>query len=228
MEKEIKKQIYNYYNERAPEYDEIYTMGTGPASIPDPSIYRQEVKTVSELICRYVGKNHIDIACGTAFWLPFYYHKCTDITLIDQSVNMIKESRKRVESLNIQRKVELIRKNILNYNFKKRFYDSALMSFLLSHIDDNEEIKLFKMLRLMLKPDGNFILLDSVWTEERSKVRKKFGLQKRALNNGREFMILKKYFTVEDFKSLFDNYKLNLKFVHSGRVFIIGIGTFYN
>ncbi len=226
MGKDIKKQIYNYYNERAPEYEEIYTLGTGSASIPDPSVYRKEVKTVSSLISKYVGENHIDIACGTAFWLQFYYHKCLNITLVDQSANMIEESKKKVERLNIQEKVELICKDILNYKFKEQFYDSALVGLVLSHLDNNEENKLFEGLKLTLKSGGKLILLDSVWTEERAKFREKSALQKRLLNDGREFTILKKYFTSEDIKNLFVKYKIELKTLHSGRVFIIGIGNF--
>lgn len=225
MGQNIKQEIYDYYNERAPEYEEIYTLGTGPASIPDPSVYRKEVKTVSKIISKYVGENHIDMACGTAFWLQFYHHKCLSITLVDQSSNMIEESRKKVEKFNILKKVEFICKDILNCKFKEQFYDSALAGLLLSHLDDNEENKLFEGLKLALKPGGNLILLDSVWTRERAKAREKSALQKRLLNNGREFTILKKYFTSKDIKNLFGKHKVDLKAVHSGRVFITGIGT---
>lgn len=58
MGNRIEEETYNYYNERVSEYEEIYTMGAGPASIPDPSAYREEVKTVSKLISKYVGENH--------------------------------------------------------------------------------------------------------------------------------------------------------------------------
>ena len=29
-----------YYDERAPEYEEAYTIGTGTASIPDPEVFK--------------------------------------------------------------------------------------------------------------------------------------------------------------------------------------------
>jgi len=63
---------------------------------------------VSKIIGKYAGVNHIVIACETAFWLQFYHHKCASITLIDQSTNMIEESREKVNKLHIQEKVELI------------------------------------------------------------------------------------------------------------------------
>ncbi len=225
MEQNVEQEIYNYYNERAPEYEEIYTMGAGPASIPDLSAYREEVKTVPKLISKYVGENHIDIACGTAFWLPFYHHKCQSITLIDQSANMIEESREKVKKLHIQEKAELICKNILKYNFPEKLYDSVLAGLLVSHLTNKEENKLFERLKYTLKPGGNLILLESAWTGERAKAREKTGLQKRILNDGREFTILKRYFTVQDIKNLFSKHKIDLKAVHPDRVFITAIGT---
>lgn len=147
MTQDRKEQIYDYYNERALEYEEIYTLGTGPASIPDPLVYKEEFKRVSELIGRQVGRNHIDIACGTAAWLPYYYQKCTRITLIDQSINMIEESKKKIVKLGIQSKVNLVCSDIFNYEFKEKVYDSALVGLLLSHLDPDVEAKLFEMIK---------------------------------------------------------------------------------
>lgn len=225
MKQNRKKQIYDYYNERAPEYEEIYTLGTGPASIPDLSVYKSEFKEVSELISNNIGKNHIDIACGTAAWLPYYHNNCTRITLIDQSKNMIEESKKKVAKLGIQSKVDLICNNIFSYKFKEKYYDSVLVGLLLSHMESDEEDKLFKGLKHTLKTGGKVILLDSAWNDERARFREKSEFQKRTLNDGREFTILKKYYTSEDIKDIFDRYDIELEVVYPGRVFITGIGT---
>ena len=224
MEQSRKKEIYDYYDRRASEYDEIYTLGKG-ASIPIPSIYRKEVKEISKLISKYVKDSHIDIACGTSFWLPSYHHRCTGITLIDQSVNMINESKKKVKRLKIEKKVKLICQDINNYRFRENFYDSALMGLLLSHLEDSEIKELFRRLMSALKPTGNIIILDSAWTGERAKFREKVGLQKRHIKDGREFTILKKYFTSKDIESLFEYHNIYPKFIHIGRVFIMGVGT---
>ncbi len=42
MNYDTKASMFEYYNERAGEYDEIYTLGTGPSSIPDPQAYKAE------------------------------------------------------------------------------------------------------------------------------------------------------------------------------------------
>ena len=36
MDENLKQSMFAYYEERAPEYEEIYTLGKGPASISDP------------------------------------------------------------------------------------------------------------------------------------------------------------------------------------------------
>lgn len=219
-----KKQIYDYYNERAPEYEEIYTLGAGPASIPDPSAYKKEFMEVSQLIGKEVNGSHIDVACGTGAWLPYYHQKCTRITLVDQSINMIEESEKKVAELDIQSKVDLVCSNIFDYEFKENAYDSALVGLLFSHLDQDEEIKLFDEIKYTLKPGGKLILLDSAWNDERAKFRKKTEYQKRTLNDGKEFTILKKYYTPQDIKDIFAKYDIKLETLYPGRVFITGIG----
>ena len=60
---------------------------------------------------------------------------------------------------------------------------------------------------------------------ERAKTREKSDFQKRTLNNGREFIILKKYYAPEDIKNIFSRYNIELEAVYPGKVFITGIGT---
>ena len=49
MSMKLKKSTSLYYDERAREYDGIYTLGKGPASISDPNIYKHDVITVNDL-----------------------------------------------------------------------------------------------------------------------------------------------------------------------------------
>ena len=183
MEKDIKHSIHRYYEERAPEYDEIYS-GGGPASIADPELYAQETRAVSALLPGRVGARHIDLACGTGYWLPHYHHKCTHITLVDQSPAALAECRKKIESCNIGSRAEIVQADLFDCPLPQTGYDSTLAGFIVSHFDENEEKQFFRLLKSILKPDGCFIILDSSWTEERARTRRKKGLQIRTLNNG--------------------------------------------
>ena len=225
MEPDVRQSIYQYYEERAPEYDEIYS-GGGPASMPDPALYVRETKAVSELIPKYVSGNHIDIACGTGYWLPHYHHKCEQITLMDQSSAVLAECRKKIDSLDIRDKMSIIHADLFKYPLPKNSYDSAMVGFIISHFDEGEEHKFFNLLKSILKPNGSFVMLDSSWTAERAEVRKKNGLQTRTLNDGREFTIIKHYFDKSDFADMASRYNADIEVPFEGRAYILAAGKF--
>ncbi|MFX1537216.1 MAG: hypothetical protein ACFFDI_23665, partial [Promethearchaeota archaeon] len=91
-----------------------------------------------------------------------------------------------------------------------------------------QEIQFFQTLRSVLKPDGRFLILDSVWTEARAKVREKEGPQERSLNDGRRFQIYKKYFNEEDLVLMQDKHRIDLLRGHFGKTFFASQGTFRN
>ncbi len=84
-----------YYDERAPEYEEAYTLGTGTASITEPEVFKAEALLLAGIVGQ-IGRGRImDLACGTAYWLPHYARNCRHMTLFDQSDNMLAEARER-------------------------------------------------------------------------------------------------------------------------------------
>jgi len=225
MEQDVKQSIYQYYEERAPEYDEIYS-GCGPASMSEPGLYVRETKIVSELIPKYVGNNHVDLACGTGYWLPHYHHKCSHITLVDQSAAVLAECSKKIDIHSVSSEINIIQSDLFNSQLPKNSYDSAMVGFIISHFDEGEEQKFFYMLRNILKPGGYFIILDSSWTAERAEARNKNGLQTRTLNDGKEFTIIKHYFDSSDFADMASRYNADIEVPFEGRAYILAVGRF--
>jgi hypothetical protein len=85
MDEGLRDRMLRYYNERASEYEDAYTRGTGTASITDPTVFIAEIR-VLEAIVRQFGSGHLlDLACGTGYWLPHYAGNCSRVTLFDQS-----------------------------------------------------------------------------------------------------------------------------------------------
>jgi ubiquinone/menaquinone biosynthesis C-methylase UbiE len=106
MDNEFKQEMMSYYDERAGEYDKIY-IGEGPA-IPEPGIYKNDVKKICNMASTF-GKGHlIDIGCGTGFWLPYYERNCPQVTLIDQSERMFSECEKRIDRLGLKHKCHFV------------------------------------------------------------------------------------------------------------------------
>ncbi len=220
------QELFEYYDERAPEYEEFY-WGEFPAIIPNPDIYKNDALTIQRLLPDYIRGKCIDIACGSGFWLPFYQKNCSEITLIDQSESMLAECAKKIQKLGIENKTEIIRDDIFNYAYKEHEYDSALMGFLISHFKEVELSNFFKILKTLLIPGGSFVIIDGVWNEMIAKIRKsKAGVIKRSLKDGREFKIYKRYFEKQDLYSLAEKDSINLEILYWGNVFFLATGSF--
>lgn len=222
MELKYEKEMMDYYDERAGEYDEIY-IGKGPASLKKDS-YFKDVEEVSKLLTGFGKGKIIDIGCGTGFWFPKYAKRYSDFTFLDQSKKMLEECKKRVESLGYLNKSKFVQGNVLNVKLER--YDSALAGFLVSHFTKEQELIFFKHLSSILIKDGTFVIIDSAWNKEREKVRKKEEIQYRKLNDGRIFKVYKKYFKVEDIKKMSSRYKFVIKDIYFGEVFLAFIAGF--
>ena len=87
-----------YYDQRAPEYEEAFTLGTGTSSIQDPEVFKADARVLPGIVRRFARGRIMDLACGTAFWLPEYAPGCSHITLFDQSDRMLMEARGKVKA----------------------------------------------------------------------------------------------------------------------------------
>jgi len=187
-----------YYNERASEYEEAYTLGTGTASITDPTVFTTEIG-VLERIVRGFGSGHLlDLACGTGYWLPLYIGNCSRVTLFDQSERMLSECGLKVRRRAVADRCSLVRGDIFDYDFAPRAYDCALAGFLLSHTSEAQEHLVVQVLRKTLRPGARVLILESAWTDVRARFNHKVEQQIRRLNDGTEFQIYKRYIGRED------------------------------
>ena len=226
MNSDTKTSMFEYYNERAKEYEELYILGAGPASIPDPEAYKAEVNILAGIAGEFCHGSVIDIACGTGFWLPYYASQCSHITLLDQSPKMLFECERKITSLDIRDKCTSLEGDFLEYQFDSSKFDFALVGFFISHLNKEEERAFFEKLRTILKTDGKFLIFDSTWNEERAKTREKQGKHQRKLNDGRTFDIYKRYFDESVIKLMAKKHRLCLSLEYMGRVFVAALGEF--
>jgi putative AdoMet-dependent methyltransferase len=206
-----------YYDERAPEYDEVY-LGKSP-SIPEPEAYARDVKEI-KTICRGFGSGHlIDIGCGTGFWMPCYAKNCNEITLVDQSRSMLVQCQRKVNELDSDICIHLIKGDFFDVRFLSKVYDTTLVAFLVSHLDDEHVQIFFRKIKSILKPNAEMLWIDGSWSRRRARYRHKESLQERVLNDGRRFYIFKKYFEERDVYNLLNKYNLDLRSLYMGDVF---------
>jgi ubiquinone/menaquinone biosynthesis C-methylase UbiE len=205
-----------YYNERASEYEEAYTVGTGTASITDPTVFTTEIG-VLERIVRDFGSGHLlDLACGTGYWLPLYIGNCSRVTLFDQSERMLSECELKVRRLAGADRCSLVRGDIFDFDFAAGAYDCALVGFLLSHTSEAQEHRVMQVLRNTLRPGAGFLILESAWTDVRARFNQKVERQTRRLNDGTQFQIYKRYISREDIGAWERKYGLRTTIEHFG------------
>ncbi|MDD5622964.1 MAG: class I SAM-dependent methyltransferase [Actinomycetota bacterium] len=213
----VGKEMMQYYDERAKEYDLIYS-GKGPASLKkDP--YLRDVEKISSIVGGYGDGRIIDIACGTGFWFPKYSKNCVDFTFVDQSKKMLEECKKRVISSGYIDRAKFIQMDVLNLKLDTNF-DSAIIGFLLSHFTEGQESRFFSLLKDILADDGTFLVLDSAWTDERKKVKSKEDAQERKLADGRKFKIYKKYFDEKDLYKIAEKNGFKILDIYFGEAFL--------
>ena len=226
MDDDLRLSMLRYYDERAPEYEEAYVLGTGTASIPDPQIFRTEAAVLGGIVGRCTHGRLMDLACGTGYWLTYYGSHCSRITLFDQSERMLAEARAKVNQLGIVDRCVFLQGDFFEQEFEKNSYDTVLAGFLLSHLTEVQERALFDAFRTMLDAFGRFVILDSAWSPERAKHNTKVERQLRQLNDGTAFEIYKRYCDRDDIARWAREYGASLRIEHFGSAFYAVSGSF--
>jgi ubiquinone/menaquinone biosynthesis C-methylase UbiE len=203
MDSALRASMLRYYDERAPEYEQAYTAGTGTASI---AVFTREAAMLGVVVERLVSGRIVDLACGTGYWLPCYAPRCTSITLVDQSPRMLEESRGKVDALGVGERTQIVCSDVLDVVPEGGDYDVALVGFLISHLTRAQEAALFGALRHFLAPSGRFLVLESAWTPLRAQFNEKVERQPRRLNDGSPFEIYKRYIDRDDIAAWSTNY----------------------
>jgi ubiquinone/menaquinone biosynthesis C-methylase UbiE len=216
MDQGLRGRMLAYYNERASEYEEAYTRGTGTASITDPTVFTTDIGVLEGIVRRFGCGHLLDLGCGTGYWLPHYIENCSRMTLFDQSERMLAECKLKVGRLGAADRCSLVRGDVFDYQFPTCTHDSALVGFLLSHLSEEQEHLLMQVLRQTLRPDARVLILESAWTDLRAKFNEKMGRQLRRLNDGTEFHIYKRYISREDIAAWDRKYGLTPRIEHFG------------
>ena len=222
MSDEIQAEMRTYYNERAREHDIVYS-GKGPAIQQHSAEYIKDVEEILRMASGFGDGHLIDIACGTGFWAPGYARNCNNITFVDQSESMLAECKSRVEGLGLNIAPTYIHADFFDVGLGTSDYDCSLTGFLLSHFMPEQEERFFRKLDTILKPSARIMIIDSAWSEKRSKHRQKEGIEKRLLNDGRAFRVYKKYFERSEIEEMLERRMFTPKTFYAGDMLFTAI-----
>jgi Methyltransferase domain len=226
MDADLRRSMLRYYDERAPEYEEAYIRGTGTASIPDPNVFRVDAERLGGIIGRFARGRLIDVACGTAYWLPHYASSCSTLTLFDQSERMLHEARAKIATCGVADRCSVVVGDFFDHHFGDEKFDCALVGFLLSHVTEAQEQIVFDRLADLLVTDGRFLVLDSAYSPERARFNEKVERQERRLNDGTAFQIYKRYPDRHDIAGWASKYAVTTDIEYFGTAFCAVSGRF--
>lgn len=214
----VRDTMMEYYNQRAKEYEEIFE-GGGPADFT-PDNYASDLKELEEFMNGFGRGRLIDIACGSGYWMKYYYKKCTSFTFLDQSMRMLKECKSKAGQYRILNQSVFMNADILEYECgNKEQYDCAVIGFLIGHFTKAQEKALFEKLGRILKRGSEILIIDSTWTRKRAEKQNKEDIEVRRLNDGSTYKIYKKYFDRDELAELIRGYGFTVKDTYFGNTF---------
>lgn len=191
-------ELRQYYQERAPEYEQIYYR-----DVPDR---RRELDDIAaELEKLAAGKKILELACGTGYWTQVMTKRASSITATDISSEMITQAKKKEYTC----PVDFVQADLEDPPFTPGSFDLVILGFWLSHQPKERYDQLFEAMNDMLRTDGQIWMIDNNPPAEPSSPistgtdRHGNNLKDRFLDNGKQFTIIKNYFTEQDLRRIF-------------------------
>ena len=193
-----KQTMVEYYRARAAEYEQIYYR-----NVPKR---RQEISDHIKFVEKLAaGKTVLELACGTGYWTQAAAKDAKEVIATDIAVEMIKEAKNKKYNA----PVKFINSDIYDLPFKSAAFDLIIIGFWVSHEPRQNYSKFFEIIKRPLKADGQIWLIDNNPPAEGAKSdflhtdQSGNNFKRRRLDDGKEFSILKNYFTETELIDIF-------------------------
>ena len=190
--------IRDYYRQRAAEYEQIYYR-----DIPDR---RREIADEEVRLKKLVeGKSVLDTPCGTGYWTYVSAQTARSVVASDLLAEMIDQAEQKP----YPQPVQFVQSDLYHPPFAEGSYDIVTLGFWLSHHPRQDFQSLFRPLRRLVNGNGRIWMIDNNPPAEgpghHSEGSDDFGnnLKKRFLDDGREFVIIKNYFSAKELTDIF-------------------------
>ena len=187
-----------YYRQRAPEYDEwFYRQGRYDHGPEHSRSWQREIAEVRAALdaLRPAGRI-LELACGTGLWTRQLARYGGAVTAIDASPEVLVLNRARVRSAAVRYR----QCDIFRWHPDER-YDFVFFGFWLSHVPLTRFAAFWDVLRAALAPGGTVFFVDNRYHADSSArnhaVEPRTMTQRRELNDGRAFDIVKLFYEPE-------------------------------
>jgi len=188
--------LVEYYSQRAPEYEEIYTRS-------DP-VRQKELATLQQQLKDTIQAKHVlELACGTGFWTQAVARHVLTLTAVDASAQMLEFARAKLKDAP---NVTIFPGDAYDLNAIAGEFDTGFAMFWLSHVPRKRLSAFIGSFSRRIGSGGTIFMADNVNVpglggelvrdsgEDTFKVRK--------LKDGSEHRVIKNYFSAAELKDL--------------------------
>ncbi|MBW4079684.1 MAG: class I SAM-dependent methyltransferase [Acidobacteria bacterium] len=220
----------NYYRARATEYDDWFLrLGRYDRGEDATRRWFQQVEEVRQALATLPldEKNILELASGTGIWTEELCNRVAHLTAVDASSEMI--------ALNLQRlgdwaeKVTFIEADLFEWHPTQEF-DAVVFCFWISHIPVDRIDEFLANVVTMLTRGGTVFFLDARKEHTGTAADhvlppRDEELMTRRLDDGREFTIIKNFWTAAVLEDKCKRVGLNVEIHETADYFQYGIGT---
>ena len=190
--------LEEYYDRRAAEYEEMY--------FRDDPVRRAELQEIAGCLREHlVGRDVLEIACGTGYWTKVVSDVAESILAVDSAAKMLEIAI--AKSLPAER-VTFQRGDAFALNVLPGQFDAAVANFWLSHVSKDRVGDFLEGLSRRLGSGARVVMADNVYlpgcggelvTDDSSVDSYK----RRKLEDGSEYLVLKNYYSEDQLRELF-------------------------
>jgi SAM-dependent methyltransferase len=205
--------LQEYYNRRAPEYEEKYYR--------DEPVRQAEQAAMAEAVREaFVGRQVLEVACGTGFWTAVVAEVAKHVVATDTSPEML--ALARVKGI-APEKVEFCEGDAYALESVPGEFDAGLANFWFSHVQKAQIGRFLKGFHSRIGAGAVAFMADDVYLpgvggEFVEPAGSDDTYKRRELRDGTEYVIVKNYYDKEALNSVFAPYADDLQ-IHVGTCF---------
>jgi len=192
--------VKEYYDARAPEYDDVW-LGRGRFAHRHDGGWFEEVTLLLGGIASLPAARTLDVACGTGF-LTRHLHG--DLTGLDHSRRMLDEARRKAPD------ATFVQGDALDLPFEDGEFDRLFTSFFYGHLEREDRDRFIGECRRVAR---ELVFVDA--SRERAGVDAEH--QQRVLGDGSRWSVYKRYFRAEELADELGGGDV----LHAGRWFVM-------
>ena len=194
--------LQEYYSRRAKEYEQIYHRD-------DPVRQSEQIKIAETIKDAFHNREVLEIACGTGYWTVFLSEVARSVTAIDNSDEVLTIARSKY----YKNPVNFQKGDAYHLPLGNKSFDGGMANFWFSHVPKEKIQAFLDEFHRVLKNGSIVLMADNVYNEGvGGKLVQKEGdantYKIRTLEDGREYEVLKNYYTKAQIRDIFRKYDI--------------------